>query len=159
MDDGKLLTAADVAEYILAKCGTISAMKLQKLVYYAQAWALVWTEAPLFEEEIQAWTNGPVVPSLWEQHRGQYQVARGQFKGDPGKVCAEQRDVIDAVIAFYGSRNPQWLSDLTHMEDPWREARRGLPDGASSTHVISKASMLEYYSSLRPECDQEAAAQ
>jgi uncharacterized phage-associated protein len=43
-------------------------MKLQKLVYYAQAWALVWDDEPIFDEEIEAWANGPVVRGLYEAH-------------------------------------------------------------------------------------------
>ena len=42
-----MLSAFDVAEYILKKKGAITAMKLQKLVYYSQAWAVVWDEEPL----------------------------------------------------------------------------------------------------------------
>ena len=38
----------DVAAYILHRAGTMTAMKLQKLVFYSQAWSLVWDEKPLF---------------------------------------------------------------------------------------------------------------
>ena len=50
----------DTAKYILEKSGKMSTMKLQKLCYYSQAWALVWDDAPLFDEDFQAWANGPV---------------------------------------------------------------------------------------------------
>ncbi len=56
------VSVESVAAYILSQHGKLSAMKLQKLVYYCQAWSLVWDEAPLFQEQIQAWANGPVVP-------------------------------------------------------------------------------------------------
>jgi len=52
-----MATAHDVAAYILDKCGSMSAMKLQKLVYYSQAWHLVWDDAPLFEERVEAWAT------------------------------------------------------------------------------------------------------
>jgi uncharacterized phage-associated protein len=51
----------DVAQYILRKQGGMTTMKLQKLVYYAQAWSLVWDEEPLFDQPIEAWSNGPGV--------------------------------------------------------------------------------------------------
>ena len=38
----------DVAKYILHKLGTVTTWKLQKLVYYCQAWSLVWDDEPLF---------------------------------------------------------------------------------------------------------------
>lgn len=43
----------DTARYILEKSGTMSTMKLQKLCYYSQAWALVWDDAPLFNEDFR----------------------------------------------------------------------------------------------------------
>ena len=50
----------DVAKYILHKSGRLSTWKLQKLCYYAQAWEIAWTETPIFEEDFEAWANGPV---------------------------------------------------------------------------------------------------
>jgi len=56
----------DVAKYILEKKKQMTAMKLQKLVYYSQAWSLVWDEKPLFDEPVEAWINGPMVPALYQ---------------------------------------------------------------------------------------------
>ena len=66
---GKPAGVLDVAAYILMKRGRLSAWKLQKLCYYAQAWSLVWDDECLFTERIEAWANGPVVPFLYKQHR------------------------------------------------------------------------------------------
>ena len=140
--------AIDVAEYILSRIGSMSAMKLQKLVYYSQAWALVWTENPLFNEEIQAWANGPVVWELYCLHRGRFRVEPGLFQGDPQRLSADQKDVIDRVLSYYGDKDPQWLSNLTHLEIPWQKARVSVENGQPCSEIISKESMLEYYSSL-----------
>ena len=59
----------DTARYILEQCGSMSTMKLQKLCYYARAWTLVWDDAPLFEEDFQAWANGLVCPNCFLRHR------------------------------------------------------------------------------------------
>ncbi|WP_375339284.1 Panacea domain-containing protein [Planktothricoides raciborskii] len=56
-----MATVYDVAAYILTKKHPLTAVKLQKLLYYAQAWALVWDKKPLFPERIEAWVNGPVL--------------------------------------------------------------------------------------------------
>ncbi len=137
----------DVAKYILEKKGRMTAMKLQKLVYYSQAWSLVWDEKPLFREKIEAWANGPVVRALYEYHRGAFQVTRLR-KGDTSKLNQEQQDTIDAVLRDYGEHTAQWLSDLSHIEDPWNDARKGLPDGAPCDNEITLGSMHEYYSCL-----------
>jgi uncharacterized phage-associated protein len=123
-------------------------MKLQKLVYYAQAWSLVWDDAPLFEEDIEAWANGPVVPELYQEHRGQFKVEPGSINGKAKRLDGDQRETIDAVLGFYAERSPQWLSDLTHREAPWADARRDLAPGERSHSVISHAAMAEYYGSL-----------
>ena len=68
-------SAHDVAAFILKESGPMTAMKLQKLVYYCQAWSLVWDEKPLFKEKIEAWANGPVVRALYEKHRGKFKVS------------------------------------------------------------------------------------
>ena len=60
----------DTAKYILQKYDHLSTMKLQKLCYYAQAWSLVWDDEPLFNEDFQAWANGPVCPDLFDLHHG-----------------------------------------------------------------------------------------
>lgn len=140
----------DVAEYILRRRGRMSALKLQKLVYYSQAWSLAWDDAPLFDDPIEAWANGPVVRALYEAHRGEYFVTSFST-GNPDHLTDEQKETIDSVIAYYGGKSAQWLSDLTHMEDPWRLARRGLPDNVRSNAVISLDSMAEYYTSISPE--------
>lgn len=138
----------DVADYILKSKGSMSAMKLQKLVYYAQAWHLVWEDKALFPEEIQAWANGPVIPDLYNKHRGQFTLEPGFFQGNPEEIPSPSKDVIVRVLDFYGDKDAQWLSDLTHMEKPWKDARQGLDEGERGSAKISLASMAEYYSGL-----------
>ena len=137
----------DIAAYILQKQGATTTWKLQKLVYYAQAWSLVWDDDALFEEEIEAWANGPVVRELYNAHRRQFRIST-IGGGDPGRLTPNQRDTIDCVLDFYGDKSPQWLSDLTHMEAPWQIARQGIPDGKRGNVVIPKDQISEYYSSL-----------
>ena len=137
----------DVASYILQKKGLITTWKLQKLVYYCQAWSLAWEGKEMFPEEIEAWANGPVVRKLYEVHRGEYEVDRLK-KGDSEALTEEQRSTVNAVLDFYGNRTPQWLSDLTHMEDPWRLARKRMPDGVRGDSIISKESLDSYYGNL-----------
>jgi len=142
----------DVAQYILQKQGCMSTMKLQKLVYYCQAWSLVWDEKPLFDEEIEAWALGPVVRELYDLHKGSFELSSVDV-GNPDNLTDEQKETIDAVLKTYCDKTAQWLSDLAHFEKPWNEAREGIPEGASCTREITLASMHEYYSSLPPSDD------
>jgi len=145
-----MATVHDVAAYILQKQSPMTGMKLQKLVYYSQAWSLVWDERPLFEETIEAWANGPVVRELYRVHRGKFLVSAGDVPGNASKIDEKAAEAIDSVLKFYGDKEPQWLSDLTHAEDPWKDARNkaGLQPGERGTAEISPTSLYRYYSAL-----------
>jgi len=139
----------DVAAYILEKQGLMSAMKLQKLVYYSQAWSLVWDDAPLFANKIEAWANGPVVRDLYEKHKGNYQVSKNDIaRFASGNLSDNEKDTIDNVLGAFGNKSAQWLSDQTHSEDPWLKARNGLTDSERGNREITLESMAEYFGAL-----------
>lgn len=139
----------NVAFYILNKMGKMTTMKLQKLVYYCQAWSLAWDEKPLFDERIEAWANGPVSPELFDKHRGKFVVDKEDFSEYSDDVfTAEQKETMDKVIEFYGDKEPLWLSNLTHQENPWKLARANLPNGERCSREITKESMQEYYGGI-----------
>lgn len=143
------VTAADVAEFVLQQKGSMSAMKLQKLVYYSQAWSLVWDDVPLFSDQIQAWANGPVVLSLFRFHKGKFKVSPGDFpSGDPSRLNADQRETVQVVLSSYGAMTAGQLSELTHAEGPWRKARMNVDDGEPSRAIITPTSMRKYYTEL-----------
>ena len=137
----------DVAKYILKKQGPMTTMKLQKLVYYCQAWSLVWDEAPIFDDAIEAWASGPVVRKLYNIHRGSYGIIDLPI-GNPEKLTATQKETINGVLESYGGKAAQWLADLTHMEKPWSDARGDCVPGELCDNEITHAAMVEYYSSL-----------
>ncbi|MBA3722273.1 MAG: DUF4065 domain-containing protein [Parachlamydiaceae bacterium] len=150
-----MANAIEVAEYILEKTGSMTAMKLQKLVYYSQAWHLVWMDKPLFKDKIEAWRNGPVIPILFELHQGNFKLDPGFFKNrlpqsNLNAPTKKSQDVIDRVINYYGAKDPHWLSQLAHMEDPWKTAHTHCPIVHKDQCIveITPQSMKDYYSSL-----------
>lgn len=140
----------DVAQYILNRLDKlpVTTWKLQKLVYYAQAWSLVWEDAALFDEPIQAWANGPVCPDLYAKHKGQFQISSLEIAGNVDALTVSQKETIEIVLAHYGSKSAQYLSELTHLEQPWITARKELRAGERGNNEISLESMSEYYGSL-----------
>lgn len=143
-----MATVLDVARYILDRMGPMSAMKLQKLVYYSQAWHLVWEDRPLFRARIEAWANGPVVPALYLQHRGQFKLSAASMPGDGSRLSDAERESVDVVLQAYGKKDAAWLSTLSHREDPWKNARKGIAPGERGSNEITHAAMSEYYSGL-----------
>ncbi len=141
----------DVAIYILDKIGgTTSAMKLHKLCYYSQAWSLVWDDAELFSNKIEAWAYGPVIPDLYSKHQGKFAVDKSHFINFISKehLSTSQKETIDVVLKNYADKSSQWLSDQTHSEIPWKEARKGIPEYERSSQVITLEAMACYYGAL-----------
>jgi len=65
-------------------------------------------------------------------------------------LTQQEKENIDSVLRHYGDKNAQWLSDLTHMEDPWKDAREKacVEDGERCSEVITKGEIHLYYSGL-----------
>ena len=122
----------------------ISNLKLQKLLYYAQAWFLALYDRPLFEERIEAWVHGPVVPPVYREFKSWgwqpigVDVAQSPFEG-------AVRDHLNEVMAVYGVMSAFELERLTHSEAPWIDARGPIPEDEASTAVISHESMARFY--------------
>ncbi|MBV9821174.1 MAG: DUF4065 domain-containing protein [Actinobacteria bacterium] len=138
-------TVHDIAAAILAKTGPISAMKFQKLVFYAQATHLAAHHTPLFEDRIEAWAQGPVVRSLYNQHRGSYSVADWP-NGDPTQLSEQAQRSVDETVARYGHLSAANLSALSHRELPWRAARGNLAPNLRSDNPIPISLSESFYS-------------
>lgn len=145
-----MLAADDVASVILARSGPwMDAMRLQKLLYYVQAWHVAVTDEPLFPEQIKAWKAGPVVPQVWHARKDRdRRRAATQNVGDI-HLDAMTSDLIDLVLANYGSMSGEELSALTHVEQPWRQTRGNLPEDAECRESIDVSVMARYYRANR----------
>jgi len=137
----RLVRASDVARYILRRAGPMTTLKLQKLVYYAQAWSLAWDGVPLFSDPIEAWEHGPVVRSLFESHRGRRWIRR--IEGSEAALSPDQQDTVDAVLERYGLLTAEVLSELTHAETPWRAARQN-----GDTATVEWEALRTYYQTV-----------
>lgn len=145
--------ALDVARYFLCRIDreagdTISHLKLQKLVYYAQAWSLVFRNQPFFAEDIEAWVSGPVVRNIWDE----YKVYQDRDIPSPSDFDTEftedELEVMEEVWHTYGELSAKHLRDLVYAEKPWLNARHGLDLAAQSTNVISHDDMKSYYANF-----------
>lgn len=152
------LQARDIAAFFLHKgkeagCTDMTNKKIQKLVYYAQAWSLVLKEKPLFEEEIQAWVHGPAIPSLYSELKafGWNPVDPDTF-GNMPNLDAKIIEFLESIWRVYGKFDANYLEILTHAEYPWKEARQNIDPSEGSDNTISHESMKTYYSQKLSEC-------
>lgn len=147
-----MVTIYEVAKYFIKRANSRSELlchlKLQKLCYYAQVWHLAFYQAPMFDDEFEAWAHGPVNYELYGRYK--------QFGWSPIKEDTEgfqedsifddnQLHVLDQVWKKYGRLNVKVLEALTHGEDPWKKARMLLEKDPYSPAIIVKDDMMSFY--------------
>ena len=139
-----MLNCHQVANYFLTKVNAeegevITNLKLQKLAYYVQSASLAFFEVPLFNEDLEAWKHGPVVPELYRSFKkhGSNSLPRAR---NVAVDCYSPHDrkLMDDVYAFFGQFAAWKLRDMTHEETPWLEAY-------SVQGIISPVSMRDYF--------------
>jgi uncharacterized phage-associated protein len=120
-------------------------MKVNKLLYYSQCLHLALYEEPLFEDEIQAWQYGPICPPVY----GEYREFKNQSLPVPSicnlpKFSRDITDLMGEVWCFLGEHHAYKLSDMTHQEFPWKNARGNLPAEASSQNPLLLSDMKDF---------------
>lgn len=138
-----------VASYLLSisKPGTswsITPLKLQKLLYYCQGWHMAYNHGKdLFDEDMEAWEHGPVVPEIYRKykHHRFLTLPKETFenKENNGKplLTNKQLDIINVVWDTYGQYDGKYLEELTHQEDPWINTPRD--------YIIEKKKLLNFF--------------
>src|ERR1043165_3921709 len=134
------VTAVDLARFILARVGDMPHLKLQKLLYYVEAWHLAIIGDSIIDEHFKAWMHGPVCVDVWHKFKdsgGQtltnsISLPDSQHKDAIDKIynseaTKEQISLIEDVLKEYGSLDAYELEGLTHSERPWKEARGNTP--------------------------------
>lgn len=138
----------------------ITPLKLQKILYYCQAWFLAVLDNPIFNDEAEAWTMGPVYREIYDKYKTDY-LRFEKIKSDIADIDNEfermnktldfnedQKDLLDEILVKYGSFTDDQLILRTHNEDPWRKTREKCPPFAPCSEQIPHSLMKEYYYSL-----------
>ena len=125
----------------------VTNLKLQKLIYYAQAWHLALYKTPIFDDPIQAWIHGPVVYSVYNRfkhHRWDPITNTPPNPNLPTSLIKHLEEVYDV----FGSYSAFDLEKMTHNETPWINARGGMSIDQPSHNPISQQDMAVFYSNL-----------
>ncbi len=124
-------SAKDIANYFLWKAHQenqelLSNMKLQKLMYYSQGLNLALNHTPLFKEEIEAWTYGPVVSSLYHEYKC-YEASGipADPNFDPLSIDDDTKDFLDEIYSVFGQFSAIRLMDVAHSDQCWIDAGIG----------------------------------
>ncbi|UNU24377.1 Panacea domain-containing protein [Microcoleus vaginatus] len=124
----------------------INVYKLQKLVYYAQAWHLGVYGKPLFDADFQAAIHGPVIPDLLEKYQRQFSWEPITEKVEQPKLPQKVGQFLEEVAEAYFEYDDETLERMICSEMPWLEARGNVPKDESCHGIISHESMKKYYS-------------
>ena len=148
-----MATAQNVAAYLLGVSqqhgDLLSNLKLQKFLYYAQAWHLALNNRPLFDERIEAWVHGPAVPPIYgEFKKWAWMPIETQIDLDRVELSEDEQAHLEEILDVYGGLSSYQLEKLTHSEDPWRNARGNIPPDEASNAIISHDDMKNYYRSI-----------
>ena len=142
-------SADKIAKYFIWKASQegkgITNKKLQKLLYYAQAWNLAIKNTPLFKEDIEAWVHGPAIRTIYDQYKS-FGFGPINEKINTRELGDLPKDaLLDEIWGIYGKFDADYLEMLSHSETPWQNAREGIDEGVPSTNIISLETMKDYY--------------
>lgn len=115
-------------------------LRLQKLLYYAQAWSLIVRGSDLFPETIEAWRHGPVVPVVYHYCKAKEQ----DFEGIPD-VPAPVREFLARFWEAYKGYSATALYQKTHKETPWIKAWGDRPADGSGNDPIDSVVMGDFF--------------
>jgi uncharacterized phage-associated protein len=143
-----------VADYLMCdsreRGDALTNLKLQKLLYYAQAWYLAQYDIPIFEEDFQAWVHGPVLLSQYHRFKSSEWRPIQDTIRLPQALPPKLVRHLKKIIRTFGVETATALELMTHEEAPWIRARKGIPAHVSSNSIIDKASMREFYRAMIP---------
>ena len=144
-----------ISNYIIAIGKEITPLALQKMLYYAQGFYKAFFGKFLLKEDCQAWVHGPVYVDIYEKYK-KFKSANIPIQIDydiEDIIADEKREVLDAVIKYFGYYNGKALEKMSHYETPWIKARQGLLPLENSNNIISKNDIEEYFIKVKNKYD------
>lgn len=142
----------EIADFIQAECYErdlrITNLKLQKLLYYAEAWSLASRDEALFDEPFQAWIHGPVLASQYQRFKAKWGWQPIWEKVDRPQLDEKLRLHLVEIVEMFGSVPDHVLTTRTQSEAPWIEARGDLDPATRSDAPISKDAVRIYYKAV-----------
>lgn len=118
------ITIADSILRIAKRQGKeLTPLQLMKLVYISHGWSLGLGRGDLFQDRIEAWKYGPVIPDLYRatKHWGRDPIPQKNVADGPLTVDGDTESFLTEVFDKYGHLDGIKLSQLTHQEGtPWQ---------------------------------------
>ena len=141
-----MLRAMDVAKWFINNMQP-EPLKLQKLLYLAQGYSYAFNGHQLFDDDMEAWVHGPVVPEVYRQYQNyQYNPITINYKLP--EYSETELAVMEYVKNHFSKYDGKYLEELSHQQDPWLISRSGLDPDERSKKTIDKDVISNYFMSL-----------
>lgn len=145
----------DIADYIILrvksedKNASLINLKLQKLLYYVQAWSYGIHKQPMFSENFEAWIHGPVNREIYDRFNStKYlysEISLEDCRNKDVALSSEDAEFVDFILENYLKYSGAELERLSHTETPWVKTRGDLGVNERCDKVILPELMIEYY--------------
>ena len=146
-----------IADHFLLKVNssagdTLSNLKLQKLCYFAQAASLAHLNHTLFDDDIEAWAHGPVVPKLYRRFRKYAWQAIDPFDlrvPHKHKLSTGEMLIVDKIWEKLSPHSAKMLEEMSHKDKPWKDNYKPLDGkvGGRCNNVITPQKIKSFYTS------------
>lgn len=140
--------AIDVSKFLLFRANhdgeVITNLKMQKLLYYAQAWHLVNFGTELFKDDIEAWPLGPVIPSVYREYKkfGPKPIEYKDSGKETERFSEKQVKFLEEFYSIYIRIPASQLVNMAHNEEPWKIAFKDCTD--IDTDLMKKFYSAQY---------------
>lgn len=136
--------------YIISNSVEITPLALQKLLYFTQAYHKVFSGNFMFDEDCEAWVHGPVYRDIYFKYKdhGYNPIEDSLKRFECFDLSENEREIIDAVINYFGCYSGKVLEKMTHFEAPWKETRNGLAEEEVSNRIINKDIIERYFNQV-----------
>lgn len=145
-----------LVNYILVKGGSMSHLKIQKILFYIQAYHLAYFDEPIIDDNFEAWVHGPISRKVYNSAKdlsilhSEIQFVLDEGEEDPNEIVSEtltqtQIELVNDVIEELKDLSGLQLENMTHSEFPWINARKGYDFGERCNVVISNEIIKNFY--------------
>ncbi|WP_241154272.1 type II toxin-antitoxin system antitoxin SocA domain-containing protein [Streptococcus tangpeifui] len=139
------------ADYLLSKNDEITPLALQKLLYYVQGFSYAFTGKFMFKNDCESWVHGPVYRDIYNKYQefGREPIVLEKSYDFSHYFTSQEIQLLDSIIKHLSVYNGKVLEKFTHEESPWLLARGDLKEDESSTNIIDKETIADFFTKVK----------
>ncbi len=140
--------------YMILKLKEVDPLSIQKLLYFSEVFSKIIDNKKIFSDSPKAWKYGPVYDEIYDcfsYYKGNHIDYSELLKDREFNLSDEEKEYLDEIIKDFGCYSGPILREMTHLTDPWINARSGLDESEPSTRIIEEKDINDYYEKIIEE--------